>query len=135
MKACSKTVTMGTAMGRKPRNRRVRPRDRQAILQEIKEMKLRFALAEEARVVSCCEAGREGFWLGGIGVGSLVEVGRDGFLGSCVVFPTVGPHGELGLGRSPGGVDQLDLDGELRRGGNAPFPTKCSPGLEEPGGL
>lgn len=57
------TLTMGTAMGRKPRQRRVRPRDRQAVLREIEETKLRFGLPEEARVVSCYEAGREGFWL------------------------------------------------------------------------
>jgi hypothetical protein len=39
----------------------------------------------------------------------LVEVVGEGFLGDLVVFPTVGPdgsHGELGLGRSPGGVDE-----------------------------
>lgn len=57
------TLTMGTAMGRKPRQRRVRPRDRPEVLREIEETKRRFGLPEEARVVSCYEAGREGFWL------------------------------------------------------------------------
>mgnify|MGYP001154012876 CR=1 FL=1 len=57
------TLTMGTAMGRKPRQRRVRPRDREGVLREIEETKRRFGLPEEGRVVSCYEAGREGFWL------------------------------------------------------------------------
>jgi hypothetical protein len=56
----------------------------------------------------------------------MVEVVRGGFLGGLVVCPTVGPHGELGLGRSPGGVDERgrgrftdvgkDLGGEPRIG-------------------
>ena len=57
------TLTMGTAMDRKPRQRRVRPRDRGGVLREIEETKRRFGLPEGVRVVSCYEAGREGFWL------------------------------------------------------------------------
>lgn len=57
------TVTMATAIGRRPRQRRVRPRDRAAVLREIEETKCRFGLPENVRVVSCYEAGREAFWL------------------------------------------------------------------------
>lgn len=57
------TLTMGTAMGRRPRQRQVRPRDREALLREIEETKGRFGLPGDVRVVSCYEAGREAFWL------------------------------------------------------------------------
>jgi len=57
------TLTMGTAVSRKPRQRRVRPRDREGVVREIEETRRRFGLREEARVVGCYEAGREGFWL------------------------------------------------------------------------
>jgi len=57
------TLTMGTSMGRRPRQRQVRPRDREGVLRAIEETKERFGLTGDARVVSCYEAGREGFWL------------------------------------------------------------------------
>jgi transposase len=56
------TLTMGTGMGRRARHRRVRPRDREAVLDEIAETQRRFRVVG-GRVVSCYEAGREGFWL------------------------------------------------------------------------
>jgi len=43
--------------------RRIRSRDRDALRREIDAMKERLGLARECRVVSCYEAGREGFWL------------------------------------------------------------------------
>lgn len=57
------TLTMATGMGKRPRQRRVRPRDREAVLREIEETKRCFGLGPGSRVVSCYEAGREGFWL------------------------------------------------------------------------
>lgn len=45
-------------------------------------------------------------WDGGLGASALVEVVWEGFLGGLFSFPTVEIHGELGLGRSPGGMDQ-----------------------------
>ena len=57
------TLTMGTTMGRRPRQRRVPPRDRVAVLREVEETKRRFGLPTDVRVVSCYEAGRETFWL------------------------------------------------------------------------
>lgn len=56
------TLTMGTEMSRRARQRRVHPRGREAVLREIAETQRRFRVAG-GRIVSCYEAGREGFWL------------------------------------------------------------------------
>ena len=52
-----------TGAGQKPRHRTVAARDGAAVLGEIESARSRFGLGAEARVVSCYEAGREGFWL------------------------------------------------------------------------
>jgi transposase len=52
-----------TGLGQKPRERNVSARDVKAVLHEIERAKHRFRLPEGARVVSCYEAGRDGFWL------------------------------------------------------------------------
>jgi transposase len=52
-----------TGLTQRPRQRRIEPRDTAALLGEIGEAKRRFALGSHVRVVSCYEAGREGFWL------------------------------------------------------------------------
>jgi transposase len=52
-----------TGHGQKPRERAVTARDQKRVLDEIAQTKRRFALPETAPVVSCYEAGREGFWL------------------------------------------------------------------------
>lgn len=52
-----------TGPGQKPRQRTVPARDGAAVLREITNAKGRFGLGAEARVVSCYEAGRDGFWL------------------------------------------------------------------------
>jgi transposase len=49
--------------GQKPREKTIRGSDREALERELRRAKHRFGLAEDARVVSCYEAGREGFWL------------------------------------------------------------------------
>lgn len=49
--------------GQKPRIRNVAPGDHAAVQQEIFLAKGRFKLGEGCRVVSCYEAGRDGFWL------------------------------------------------------------------------
>ncbi len=43
--------------------RSVTSRDRKAVLRAIEAMKKQLGLARDARVVSCYEAGRDGFWL------------------------------------------------------------------------
>jgi transposase len=49
--------------GQKAREKTIRGGDREALHREILRAKRRFGLTEDARVVSCYEAGREGFWL------------------------------------------------------------------------
>jgi transposase len=60
-----KTWKLGftTGHGQKPRERAVAARQQARLLQEIAQAKRRFGLPETALVVSCYEAGREGFWL------------------------------------------------------------------------
>lgn len=52
-----------TGHGHKPRERTVTARDQTRVLDEIVQATRRFGLPETAPVVSCYEAGREGFWL------------------------------------------------------------------------
>jgi transposase len=60
-----KTWKLGFTIGpgQKPRERAVAARHQARLLQEIAQAKRRFGLPETAPVVSCYEAGREGFWL------------------------------------------------------------------------
>jgi transposase len=60
-----KTWKLGftTGHGQKPRERSVPARDRERVLDEIAQAKRRLGLPETAPVVSCYEAGRDGFWL------------------------------------------------------------------------
>jgi transposase len=60
-----KTWKLGftTGHGQKPRERTVTARHHERILDEIAQAKRRLGLPETAPVVSCDEAGREGFWL------------------------------------------------------------------------
>jgi transposase len=48
--------------GQSPRIRTIPARNTDAVMREIKLAKLRFGLPEDAKVVSCFEAGRDGFW-------------------------------------------------------------------------
>lgn len=56
-------LAFGVEAGDKPRRRDVVAGDLTGLLLEIKRAKERFCLPESAPVVSCYEAGREGFWL------------------------------------------------------------------------
>lgn len=49
--------------GQKPHIRTVHARDLEALQREIRTAKKRFDVAEDAPVLSCYEAGRDGFWL------------------------------------------------------------------------
>ena len=49
--------------GQRPRQQTIAARDLAALQREIGRAKTRFGLGESARVVSCYEAGRDGFWL------------------------------------------------------------------------
>ena len=50
-------------LGQKPRERNVDAGDLLALKEEIRLAKKRFGLPEDARVLSCYEAGRDGFWI------------------------------------------------------------------------
>ena len=50
-------------MGQRPRERNIAARDLDALEREIRLAKKRFGLPETAPVLSCYEAGRDGFWL------------------------------------------------------------------------
>jgi transposase len=52
-----------SAYGQKPLRRKITSRDCDALLREISWAKTKLGLAANARVVSCYEAGRDGFWL------------------------------------------------------------------------
>lgn len=52
-----------TGFGQPPRERTIAARDMPALVTEIAEAKRRFALPVAVRVLSCYEAGRDGFWL------------------------------------------------------------------------
>jgi transposase len=52
-----------TGLGQQPRLRQIPARDTQGVLREIALAKERFGLADDATVVSCYEAGRDGFWV------------------------------------------------------------------------
>src|SRR5215831_10099902 len=60
-----KTWKLGftTGHGQKPRERTMTARHQECVLDEIAQAKRRLGLADTAPVVSCYEAGREGFWL------------------------------------------------------------------------
>ena len=50
-------------LGQKPRLKTVNARSTLGLVMEIKAAKKRFGLPEDAPVVCCYEAGRDGFWL------------------------------------------------------------------------
>jgi len=66
----------GTGMGKRPRERVVKAGDVESLAAEIDRARRRFGLKRDGQVVSCYEAGRDGFWihrfLKSIGVGSHV---------------------------------------------------------------
>jgi len=52
-----------TGAGQPPRIRSIPARSIEALMREIKKAKQRFGLPEDTPVISCYEAGRDGFWL------------------------------------------------------------------------
>lgn len=56
-------LAFGVEAGQKPRRREVPAGDLPGLLLEIVRAKERFGLAQSCEVMSCYEAGREGFWL------------------------------------------------------------------------
>lgn len=56
-------LAFGTSPARKPRERQISARDVSRLGEEIAMAKRRFGLPEDVAVLSCFEAGRDGFWL------------------------------------------------------------------------
>jgi transposase len=56
-------MAFSVGLGQQPRYRSVAAMDLAAVQKEIAAAKARFGLSAQARVVSCYEAGRDGFWL------------------------------------------------------------------------
>jgi transposase len=56
-------IAFSTGLGQRPRHRILPARDLRRLEEEIARSKARFGLPSDARVVSCYEAGRDGFWL------------------------------------------------------------------------
>ncbi len=56
-------LAFSTGMGQKPRIRDVPARDLEALRREISKARERFRLPEPIPVISCYEAGRDGFWI------------------------------------------------------------------------
>ena len=54
---------LGFSDGNKQRFKTIIARDLDQLQEEIKKAKERFKLKEDVRIVSCYEAGRDGFWL------------------------------------------------------------------------
>ena len=52
-----------TGMGKRPRERTVKAGDIDGLQDEIRRARRRFGLGEDAKVVCCYEAGRDGFWI------------------------------------------------------------------------
>jgi len=92
-----------TGFGQATRQRSVAARDRRALLREIEEAKKRFGLPAKARVVSCYEAGRDGFWLHRFLTSEGVE---NHVIDSSSI--------EVNRRRRRAKTDRLDLDGLLR---------------------
>jgi transposase len=57
------SLAFATASADNPRLRKVTARDLPALLKEIVKAKERFGMPADAPVISCFEAGRDGFWL------------------------------------------------------------------------
>lgn len=55
-------VAFTIGFGQQPRLRNLAARDLRALTEEIRLAKIRFDLPESAPMVSCYEAGRDGFW-------------------------------------------------------------------------
>ena len=50
-------------IGQAPRLRTIKARNLEGLKREIEQARVRFGLSEDAGVLSCYEAGRDGFWL------------------------------------------------------------------------
>jgi transposase len=57
------SLTFTSGFGEQVLRRSIRSRDREAVVRVMEAMKERWGVSSDCRVVSCYEAGRDGFWL------------------------------------------------------------------------
>jgi len=100
-----RTWKLGTTigLGQKPRRRTLRAGDLQAVEREIAAAKKRFGLKPEATVLSCYEAGRDGFWIHRY----LQTIGVDNLVVDAASF-------EVSRRKRRAKTDRLDLEKMLR---------------------
>ena len=96
-------VGFKTAPAQPVRERTIPARDGAALLEEIVRAKRRFRMPQSTRVVSCYEAGREGFWLHRF----LTAHGVENFVVDATSF-------ERKQGRRQVKTDRVDLGKLLR---------------------
>lgn len=63
MELSNRRWRLGFSNGRKNRQKSVEARDRRSVLREVSLAKEKLGLPEDARVVACFEAGRDGHWI------------------------------------------------------------------------
>jgi transposase len=63
MELSNRSWKLGFSDGTKQRRKSIEARDRAQLLAEVAQAKAKFGLADQARVVCCFEAGRDGHWL------------------------------------------------------------------------
>ena len=68
MELSNKKWKLGFGDGSRVRERTIEARKVKAFLREVAEAKKKLGLPEDAKVVSCYEAGRDGFWIHRIGI-------------------------------------------------------------------
>ena len=66
-----------TGMGQRPRERTIGAGNMEAVEAEIERARRRFGLPTNAPVVTCYEAGRDGFWLHRFLEAVIGQVGHD----------------------------------------------------------
>jgi transposase len=69
-------MAFSTGLGQQPRYREVPAGDLEAVQLEVDHAKARFGLPADARVASCYEAGRDGFWIHR----ALIEMGIENII-------------------------------------------------------
>jgi len=112
-------------MGSKPRERTIAAGDLAALHEEVSRAQRRFGLSASARVVSCFEAGRDGFWLHR----HLLEAGID----NQVIDPS---SVEVNRRRRRAKTDRLDVGKLLRQlmrwwgGESKVWSVVCVPSVE-----
>lgn len=99
MELSNRTWKLGFSNGKKKRSKSVEARDLEGVLEEVARAKSKLKLPEDARVVCCFEAGRDGHWL----YRALVSAGLE-------VLEIDSSSIETARGRKHVKTDRVDVD-------------------------